>query len=60
VPLIKDVNSLEILYFDPRLNTWIDRWSDGARLPRLIKLIVRRADATTPWEAIIPLARTPY
>ena len=60
VPLIKDVNTLEILYFDPRLNTWIDRWSDGARLPRLIKLIVERADATTPWEAIIPLARTPY
>ena len=60
VPLIKDVNTLEILYFDPRLNTWIDRWSDGARLPRLIKLIVGRADATTPWEAIIPLARTPY
>jgi prepilin-type N-terminal cleavage/methylation domain-containing protein len=60
VPLIKDVNTLEILYFDPRLNTWIDRWSDGARLPRLIKLIVGRADATRPWEAIIPLARTPY
>jgi prepilin-type N-terminal cleavage/methylation domain-containing protein len=60
VPLIKGVNTLEILYFDPRLNTWIDRWSDGARLPRLIKLIVGRADATTPWEAIIPLARTPY
>ena len=60
VPLIKDVDTLEILYFDPRLNTWIDRWSDGGRLPRLIKLIVGRADATTPWEAIIPLGRTPY
>src|SRR6266568_7868335 len=60
VPLIKDVDTLEILYFDPRLNTWIDRWSDGGRLPRLIKLIVERADATTPWEAIIPLGRTPY
>src|SRR6266498_2814717 len=46
--------------FDLRLNTWIDRWSDGGRLPRLIKLIVERADATTPWEAIIPLSRTPY
>lgn len=60
VPLIKDVDSLKILYFDPRLNSWIDRWIDGARLPRLIKLIVERADATTPWEAIIPLGRTPY
>jgi hypothetical protein len=60
VPLIKNVNTLQILYFDPRLNTWIDRWTDGNRLPRLIKLTVGRADATTPWEAIIPLARTPY
>jgi prepilin-type N-terminal cleavage/methylation domain-containing protein len=60
VPLIKNVNTLQILYFDPRLNTWIDRWTDGNRLPRLIKLTVGRADAKTPWEAIIPLARTPY
>jgi prepilin-type N-terminal cleavage/methylation domain-containing protein len=60
VPLIKNVNTLQILYFDPRLNAWIDRWSDGARLPGLVKLTVGRSDTTTPWEAIIPLSRTPY
>jgi prepilin-type N-terminal cleavage/methylation domain-containing protein len=60
MPLIKNVNTLQILYFDPRLNTWIDRWSDGARLPVLVKLTVGRADATPPWEVIIPLTRTPY
>ena len=60
VPLIKNVNTLQILYFDPRLNTWIDRWSDGARLPTLVKLTVERSDVTTPWEVIIPLSRTPY
>jgi prepilin-type N-terminal cleavage/methylation domain-containing protein len=60
VPLIKNVNTLQILYFDPRLNTWIDKWSDGARLPRLIKLAVGRADAAMPWEVIIPLGRTPW
>ena len=60
VPLIKNVNALQILYFHPRLNTWIDRWSDGTRLPALIKLTVGRADTTTPWEVIIPLSRTPY
>lgn len=60
MPLIKNVNTLQILYFDPRLNTWIDRWSDGARLPVLVKLTVGRADATPPWEVIIPLSRTPY
>jgi prepilin-type N-terminal cleavage/methylation domain-containing protein len=60
VPLIKNVNTLQILYFNPVLNTWIDRWTDGTRLPRLIKLSVGRADATTPWEVIIPLGRTPW
>jgi prepilin-type N-terminal cleavage/methylation domain-containing protein len=60
VPLIKNVNTLQILYFDPRLNTWIDRWTDGARLPALVKLTVGRSDATTPWEVIIPLTRTPF
>jgi type II secretory pathway pseudopilin PulG len=60
VPLIKNVNTLQILYFDPRLNTWIDRWSDGTRLPRLVKLTVGRPDTTTPWEVIIPLGRTPF
>jgi prepilin-type N-terminal cleavage/methylation domain-containing protein len=60
VPLIKNVNTLQILYFDPRLNTWVDRWNDGSRLPRLVKLTVGRTDATTPWEVIIPLGRTPW
>jgi prepilin-type N-terminal cleavage/methylation domain-containing protein len=59
VPLIKNVNTLQILYFDPRLNTWIDRWSDANRLPTLVKLTVGRSDAA-PWETIIPLRRTPY
>jgi prepilin-type N-terminal cleavage/methylation domain-containing protein len=60
VPLIKNVNSLEIRYFDPRMNTWIDRWTNATQLPRLIKIAVGRNDAATPWEIIIPLARTPY
>jgi prepilin-type N-terminal cleavage/methylation domain-containing protein len=60
IPLIKNVNSLQIGYFDPRLNVWVDRWTDTLRPPRLVKLTVGRTDATVPWEAIIPLGRTPY
>lgn len=60
VPLIKNVNTLEIRYFDPRMNTWIDRWTNATQLPRLIKVTVGRSEAATPWEVIIPLARTPY
>ena len=60
VPLIKNVRSLQIQYFDPHLNSWADRWTDALRLPRLVKLTVGRTDAAVPWEAIIPLGRTPY
>ncbi len=60
IPLIKNVCTLEIHYFDPRLNTWVDRWTDTVRLPRLVKLTVGRSDSALPWEAIIPLGRTPY
>jgi prepilin-type N-terminal cleavage/methylation domain-containing protein len=59
VPLIKNVTSLEISYFDPNANTWLPRWP-GGRLPSLIKIAVGRADVAVPWEAIIPLRRTPY
>jgi Type II secretion system (T2SS), protein J len=60
VPLIKNVRSLQIRYFEPRLNAWVDRWSDAARLPRLVKLTIGRPDSPVSWEAIIPLGRTPY
>ena len=60
VPLIKNVGSLEIRYFDPRLNIWVDKWSDTLLLPRLVKVTVERGGAAVPWEVIIPLGRYPY
>ena len=59
VPLIKNVASLEISYFDPGANDWLPRWP-GGRLPSLIKITVGRTDSAVPWEAIVPLRRTPY
>jgi prepilin-type N-terminal cleavage/methylation domain-containing protein len=60
VPLIKNVSSLEITYFDPNANTWLPRWPVGNRMPSLVKVSVGRPDAPDPWEAVIPLRRTPY
>jgi len=60
VPLIKNVNSLEISYFDANANNWFPRWPPGGRLPSLIKIAIGRSDAAVPWETIIPLRRTPY
>lgn len=59
VPLIENVRSLEVRYFDPRLNTWLEKWSDTVTLPRLVKVIIGRRDTSVPWEVIIPLGRTP-
>jgi prepilin-type N-terminal cleavage/methylation domain-containing protein len=59
VPLIQDVKSLQVRYFDVRLNVWIERWTDSGTLPRLVKVTIGRGDLATPWEAIIPLGRTP-
>jgi type II secretory pathway pseudopilin PulG len=59
VPLLPDVQSLQIRYFDPRLNTWVDKWTDTIVLPRLVKLTVGRTNEAVPWEAVIALARTP-
>src|SRR5512133_2708360 len=60
VPLITNVGSLEITYFDPNANTWLPRWPGGNRMPSLVKISVGRPDAADPWEAVIPLRRTPY
>jgi prepilin-type N-terminal cleavage/methylation domain-containing protein len=60
VPLIKNVSSLQISYFSPNLNSWIDRWSNTSQLPWLVKLTVGRTDSPVPWEVVIPLRRTPY
>ena len=59
IPLIEDVRSLQVRYFDARLNAWVERWTDTGTLPRLVKVTVNRSDAAAPWEAIIPLGRTP-
>jgi prepilin-type N-terminal cleavage/methylation domain-containing protein len=59
VPLVENVNSIQIRYFDPRLNSWLDRWSDNLSLPRLVKVTIERPDSASPWEVIIPLGRMP-
>jgi hypothetical protein len=58
VPLLANVQSLQLRYFDPRLNTWVDKWTDTVTLPRLVKVAIGRVNAV-PWEAIIALGRTP-
>ena len=60
VPLIENVRSLEVRYFDSRLNVWVERWTDSQVLPRLIKITIDRADRSVPWETIIATRRLPW
>ena len=59
VPLIDDVNSLRIRYFDTRLNAWVERWTDTGTLPRLVELILQRTNRPD-WRAVVALGRSPY
>ena len=57
-PLLQNVRSMQIRYFDPRLNSWVDRWTDTVTLPRLVRLVITRPNGA-PWDAIVALGRTP-
>jgi prepilin-type N-terminal cleavage/methylation domain-containing protein len=59
VPLVDDVGSLRIRYFDSRLNAWVERWTDTGTLPRLVEMVIQRANRPD-WRAIVALGRTPY
>jgi prepilin-type N-terminal cleavage/methylation domain-containing protein len=59
VPLVDDVSSLRIRYFDTRLNAWVERWTDTGTLPRLVELIIQRANRPD-WRAVVALGRSPY
>lgn len=59
VPLIDDVASLRIRYFDPRLNAWVERWTDTGTLPRLVELVMERPNRPN-WRAIVAIGRTPF
>ena len=59
VPLINDVRGMRIRYFDPRLNAWVERWTDSSTLPRLIEVILERSNGPN-WQAVVALGRTPF
>jgi hypothetical protein len=37
----------------------VQRWTDTVTLPRLVKVVIGRTDATAPKEITVPLARMP-
>lgn len=58
LPLMPGVDALEIRYFDPRLNAWLEKWSDAGARPALVRLRITRAGAAAPHETILALPAT--
>ena len=55
VSLIRPIAAFEVRYFDPRLNAWLDRWTDQAQRPTLVRVRLRK-NADDPFtEAILPV-----
>ena len=54
-PLLRNVNGIEIRYFDPRLNSWIERWNDKNTRPGLVRLRIWRSADDPPYEAIVAI-----
>jgi prepilin-type N-terminal cleavage/methylation domain-containing protein len=55
LPLLPNVDAIEIHYFDQRLNVWLEKWSDAQSRPALVRLRIWRKDQTVPYEAVIEL-----
>jgi len=58
LPLLPNVDAIEIRYFDPRLNSWLEKWSDAQTRPSLVRVRIWRTDQTLPYEAVIELPPT--
>ena len=52
VQLIDNVQSLEIAYFDARLNGWVDKWTDAAMLPNLVRVRLTAGGDSVPYELV--------
>ncbi len=56
--LMDGVKALEIRYFDPRLNAWLEKWTDQNARPSLLRVRLLRGNDTTPYEQILSLPPT--
>ena len=58
LPLLPNVDAIEIRYFDPRLNSWLEKWSDAGTRPSLVRIRIWRTEQTVPYETVIELPPT--
>ncbi len=52
-PLMKDVKGLEVRYFDSRAREWMEKWTDLAVRPTLIRVKLWRGASPDPHEMVL-------
>ena len=55
VELLPGVLALEIGYYDARINSWVESWSDAAALPDLVRLRLTFDDGSDQFETVARL-----
>jgi prepilin-type N-terminal cleavage/methylation domain-containing protein len=55
VSLVRPFAAFEVRYFDPRLNAWLDRWTDQTARPLLVRVRLWKNADDPPVEAILPV-----
>ena len=61
IDLMDHVDGIEFRYFDPRRNSWLDRWTDNATRPALVRMRLWQEKNPVPYEAVltVPQAHPP-
>ncbi|MGC3990374.1 MAG: hypothetical protein QM796_11975 [Chthoniobacteraceae bacterium] len=53
--LIPNVTALEIRYYDPNLNAWVDTWSDQNNQPTMVRFRIWRQGDVNPYESVVSM-----
>lgn len=57
LPLIPGISAMESRYYDARLNTWVEKWTDLQARPNLVRLKFWTEQGGDPYEVILSLPR---
>lgn len=55
LPMLREVAAMEIRYYDARINSWVDKWTDAAARPALVRLRIWRTNERFPYETVYAL-----
>src|SRR5258708_6734042 len=55
VPLLSNIASMEISYYDARINSWVSDWNDAAALPDLVRFRFQFTSGAPEYETVIRL-----